>query len=174
MSDDGAAKFDEKQSILNRKAATELEMNKLSARNKIDKYSDLLTQQKSWEKVDKKLVPALKLADRIESLCKELAGAFVQLNEGLLDLYHTAPEADTGLALSPLSRGKVFHYLKTQLIKGGLSEMGTVSNIHLSKSFKESIQDGAFWLTKLKSGEQLYGTIQHREQQLAVKRKDGK
>src|SRR3990167_1242221 len=166
-------KFDDNKSAIDREQATKREIKKLEESAKKDKYSELLTKQKSWEKVDKQIPDVLRLAGEVEATAIKLVQLFTELNKAVLDLFYTTPKTDTALFDSPLSPGKVFHYLEIQLIKAGLTPLGTISNIHLAKSFKEFIQEGLLWLTKLKKGDQLYGTKQQRDQQLATKRSDG-
>ena|SRR3990167_7675025 len=171
--DEKPEKFDENKSELNRKETTKLEIKKLEQNAKNDKYSDLLTKQKSWEKVDKQIPNIVRLASEINATAVKLAKLHTEINKAILDVFHTAPKTDTALSLSPLSPGRVWGYLEVDLIKSGLSHLRAVSNLHLKKSFDENIREGLLWLTKLKTGDQLYGTKQQREQQLASKRSNG-
>lgn len=171
--DEKPEKVDDGKSELNRKETTKLEIKKLEENAKKDKYSDLLTKQKSWEKVDKQIPNIVRLASELTATAAKLAKLHAEINKAILEIFHTAPKTDTALSLSPLSPGRIWGYLEVDLIKGGLNHLGAVSNIHLKRSFEENIREGLLWLTKLKTGDQLYGTKQQREQQLASKRSSG-
>lgn len=151
------------------------EIKKLEAQSKIQTTaSKYLNTQKSWEKLDKKIPHIQKLADQVEDASKKLVESLNELNEALIEAYHTAPRVDvSSVAASPLGASKVWYHLKIHLMKDGLKNLGTVHNLHALKGFKQNITDGLLWLVKLKEGDHLYGTAAERAKQLAAKRQSG-
>jgi len=133
----------------------------------LEKLRNLADIQKSWVALDKKGEKLVKIVQRIEASADNLVSGLNELNIAAEEAFFTAPEVDTpNFAAGPLGPGQVWYYLKMHLIKKGLKSLGGVSNVHSVRSFSDSMNESFNWLMKLRKGDQIYGTIKQRKQQL--------
>lgn len=101
----------------------------------------------NWEEVEKLAREAESLAIEVQTILNALPPKYNALMDKIHKAYALAPLTDTGLGGSPLSRGRMFHHLKSHLSKNGMTMDYNLYDSS-ARDFKDYVSEGLRWLTK--------------------------